>query len=187
MSKKREQERGSIPNHGRPCCHPPVPRIVTQSRACHTHDRGLLERPIAGTLTRPPLYLTSFPCTHQRTLVTRSASPPQAPFPSLFLISMADSTLFRVGCQVGCFRDPPASPIPSPFPPSRHPPIPSSIHPTRESWGVVGGQYGGGDNYPIFQKIFPLYDVLYVTWACVGGVGVGTPGPSRDRMKPDFS
>ena len=115
------------------------------------------------------------------------AFPPQAPFPFPFLISMADSTLFRVGCQVGCFRGSPGSPIPSPFPASRHPPIPSSIHPAREAWGVVGGQYGGGGNYPIFQKIFPLYDVLYVTWACVGGVGAGTPGPSRDRMKPDFS
>ena len=109
----------------------------------------------------------SLPSHEQVMLVTRPAFPPQAPFPSLFLISMADTTFFRVGCQVWRFHGLPGSPIPSPLPVSRHPPIPSSIHPTRESWGVVGGQYGGGGNHPIFQKIFPLYDVLYVIWACV--------------------
>ena len=54
MSKKREQERGSIPNHGRPCCYPPVPRTITQSRACHTHVHGLLGKPMTGTLKAVP-------------------------------------------------------------------------------------------------------------------------------------
>lgn len=154
MSKKRRQERGSIPNHERPCYSPPVSRIITQSHACLPHARGLLERPMAGTLHVAPSIPRVFPLYPSKNACHSSGLPSTSAVSFPLPHSMADSTLFRVGCQVGCFRDPPGSPIPSPLPVSRHPPIPSPAHPTREAWGVANGQYGGGGNHPIFQKIF---------------------------------
>ena len=174
MSKKRRQERSSIPNHGRLCCNPPVSRSITQSRACHAHDRGLLGKPMTGIfLKRSPSYLMFSPCSLVKsygydrpdrqavspiTRLSRACYPSGLPATSTVSLPvphlMADSTMGRVCCQVWCFRGLPVFPsVTVPAVPlirsPRRPIIPPGSH-----GGLLTGGMGGGGNYPIFQKIF---------------------------------